>query len=61
MRQQAVFIAGMPGMDEADLLASLIVFRLLYLIVPLILSLFFVALFEISQWSNRRKTPHSSG
>jgi len=53
---EAVFIAGMPGMDEADLLASLIVFRLLYLIIPLIFSLFFVALFEISQWSDRRKT-----
>jgi len=58
---EAVFIAGMPGMDEADLLASLIVFRLLYLIIPLILSLFFVALFEILQWSNRRKKNHSSG
>jgi len=51
---EAVFIAGMPAMEEADVLAALIVFRLLYLIVPLILSLFFVALFEISQWSARR-------
>jgi len=56
---EALFIAGMPAMEEADVLAALIVFRLLYLIVPLILSLFFVALFEISQWSERRnsKTP----
>jgi len=51
---EAVFIAGMPGMEEADVLAALIVFRLLYLIIPLILSLFFVALFEVSQWFGRR-------
>jgi len=51
---EAVFIAGMPAMEEADVLAALIVFRLLYLIIPLILSLFFVVLFEISQWSARR-------
>jgi len=51
---EALFIAGMPEMEEADVLAALIVFRLLYLIVPLILSLFFVALFEVSQWLGRR-------
>jgi len=51
---EALFIAGMPAMEEADVLAALIVFRLLYLIIPLILSLFFVALFEVSQWSQRR-------
>jgi len=57
---EAVFIAGMAAMEEADVLAALIVFRLLYLIVPLILSLFFVALFEISQWSKRRHNRNSS-
>jgi len=51
---EAIFIIGLPGMEEADVLAALIVFRLLYLIVPLILSLVFVALFEFSQWSARR-------
>jgi len=55
---EAVFIAGMPGMEEADVLAALIVFRLLYLIVPLILSLFFVGLFEVSQWRERRHHRH---
>lgn len=52
---EMVFMAGMPQMDSTDVIAALIVFRMLYLIIPLIISLFFVAAFEISQWSNRRK------
>jgi len=56
---EALFIIGLPAMEEADVLAALIVFRLLYLIVPLILSLFFVALFEVSQWSERRSFKRS--
>lgn len=53
---EAVFMAGMPNMDPADVIAALIVFRLLYLIIPLIISLFFVAIFEIDQYRQRNRT-----
>ena len=46
---ETVFIAGMPNMDPADVIAALIVFRLLYLIIPLFLSLIFIGVFEFSQ------------
>jgi len=51
---EALFIAGMPQMNPADVIAALIVFRLLYLIIPLIISLFFIAGFEILHWRKRR-------
>jgi len=53
---EALFIAGMPQMNPAEVIAALIVFRLLYLIIPLIISLFFIAVFEIMHWRNRRNT-----
>jgi len=53
---EAVFIAGMPQMNPADVIAALIVFRLLYLVIPLIISLFFIAIFEIMHWRDRRRT-----
>ncbi|EJF89024.1 hypothetical protein MEG_00307 [Bartonella tamiae Th307] len=53
---EAVFMAGMPTMNPADVIAALIVFRLLYLIIPLIISLFFVAIFEIDQYRKRKNT-----
>ena len=40
------FITAMPDAPKADVLAALIVFRLLYLIIPLIFALVVVALFE---------------
>jgi uncharacterized membrane protein YbhN (UPF0104 family) len=46
---ELVFIMGLPEMDPVDVLAALFVFRLLYLIIPLILSLFVVLGFERSQ------------
>ena len=48
---ELAFITGLPDMDPADVLAALIVFRLLYLIVPFILSLFAILLFERAQYS----------
>ena len=50
---EALFMAGMPNMNPADVISALIVFRLLYLIIPLVISLFFVAAFEISQYRQR--------
>ncbi|CBI76257.1 conserved membrane protein of unknown function [Bartonella clarridgeiae 73] len=50
---EALFITGMPNTDPADVIAALIVFRMLYLIIPFIISLFFIAIFETQQYLNR--------
>jgi len=50
---ELAFITGLPEMDAADVLAALIVFRLLYLIVPFILSLFVILFFERAQYSRK--------
>ncbi|WP_412057788.1 lysylphosphatidylglycerol synthase transmembrane domain-containing protein [Bartonella sp. DGB2] len=50
---EALFMAGLPYMNRADVIVALIIFRLLYLIIPLVISLFFVALFEINQYRAR--------
>lgn len=47
---ELVFITGLPDMDPADVLAALLVFRMFYLIIPFILSLFVILLFERSQY-----------
>src|SRR5690606_18709766 len=46
---ELVFLTGLPEMDPADVLAALMVFRLFYLIIPFILSLFVILLFERSR------------
>lgn len=48
---ELVFITGLSEMDPADVLAALLVFRLLYLIVPFIMALFVVLGFERWQFS----------
>jgi len=54
---EVVFLAGLPDMDPADVVAALLVFRLLYLIIPFVLSLVVVLVFERSQlarnWATR--------
>jgi len=56
---EIVFLTGLPDMDQADVLAALIVFRLLYLLIPFALSLFVVLIFEKTQfalrWSEKDK------
>ena len=46
---ELVFLAGMPQVPKADVLAALLVFRLLYLIVPLGLGIAAVIVFERSR------------
>lgn len=46
---EVVFLAGLPDMEPVDVLAALLVFRLFYLIVPLIISLGVIVLFERAQ------------
>ncbi|ENN93831.1 lysylphosphatidylglycerol synthase transmembrane domain-containing protein [Bartonella bovis] len=50
---EALFMAGMPQIDPTNVIAALIVFRMFYLIIPLIISLFFVVIFEIHQYRKR--------
>ena len=46
---EVVFLTGLSEMDQADVLAALIIFRLFYLLIPLALSLVVVLLFERRQ------------
>jgi uncharacterized membrane protein YbhN (UPF0104 family) len=46
-----VFVKAMPGLPTADVVAALIVFRALYLIVPLIFAIGVVILFERNRLS----------
>jgi uncharacterized membrane protein YbhN (UPF0104 family) len=48
---EVVFLAGLSDMDPVGVLASLLVFRLFYLFIPLILGLGVVVFFERSQFS----------
>ncbi|WP_420962789.1 lysylphosphatidylglycerol synthase domain-containing protein [Brucella sp. IR073] len=50
---EIVFLTGLPEMNQADVLAALIVFRLFYLLIPFALSLVVVLFFEKSQFSLR--------
>lgn len=46
---ELVFITALPEMDPADVLAALLVFRLLYLIIPFLIAIVVLLLFERSQ------------
>ncbi|ANT51460.1 lysylphosphatidylglycerol synthase domain-containing protein [Mesorhizobium amorphae] len=48
---EVVFLAGLSHMDPVGVLAALLVFRLFYLIIPLLIGLCVVLFFEHSQYS----------
>lgn len=56
---ELVFLTGLPDMNPADVMAALIVFRLLYLLIPFAMSLIVVLVFEKSQfvlrWNDKQK------
>jgi uncharacterized membrane protein YbhN (UPF0104 family) len=52
-----VFLSGLNEIDPARVLAALIIFRILYLLVPLALSLVVVVLFERRQLLRRSESP----
>ncbi|TYR30669.1 UPF0104 family protein [Mesorhizobium microcysteis] len=52
---ELVFITGLSEMDPADVLAALLVFRLLYLIIPFIIALFVVLGFERTQLAHQKE------
>jgi uncharacterized membrane protein YbhN (UPF0104 family) len=54
---EAVFLAIMPGIPAAAVFAALLVWRLFYLILPLVLSLPIVLLFERSRLAELARRP----
>lgn len=52
---ELVFITGLSDMDPADVLAALLVFRLLYLIIPFVMALFVVLGFERMKLADQRE------
>jgi len=50
---ELVFITAMPEMQQEDVLAALLVFRLFYLLLPFVLALFVILGFERSQFSRK--------
>lgn len=51
---EVTFLAALPELAPADVLAALLVFRGFYLLIPFVLSLLMVLGFEWSQWQARR-------
>jgi uncharacterized membrane protein YbhN (UPF0104 family) len=60
---EIVFLSGLSEMDPAAVLAALLIFRLFYLIIPLVLALVVVLVFERSQFARQwsRPLPSNSG
>ncbi|HWK67618.1 MAG TPA: lysylphosphatidylglycerol synthase domain-containing protein [Rhizobiaceae bacterium] len=52
---EIVALAGFPDMDKVSVLTALLIFRLFYLIIPLLLALFVVVGFERRQLARRRR------
>ena len=52
---EVLFITGLPEIDPAAVLAALLVFRILYLLIPLVLSVVAVLIFERSQFLQRTR------
>lgn len=56
---EVTFLAALPELPAADVLAALIVFRGFYLLLPFALSLFVVLGFEWTQWKSRHDNTDS--
>lgn len=52
---EVTFLAALPELPTADVLAALIVFRGFYLLLPFALAIIVVLSFEVGQWSARRR------
>jgi glycosyltransferase 2 family protein len=50
---EVAFLLGLPEVPPADLIAALLVFRLLYMLLPFAISIVLVAWFEHGQWMRR--------
>ena len=47
---ELVFVLALPDLDQADVIAALLVFRLLYLIIPFVIALGIILIFEHSRF-----------
>lgn len=52
---ELVFITGLSEMNPADVLAALLVFRLFYLLVPFLISVLVIVIFERTQFSAKHR------
>ncbi|OLP62239.1 hypothetical protein BJF93_18640 [Xaviernesmea oryzae] len=52
---ELLFISALPELNPADVLAALAIFRLFYLIIPFLLALVVVVIFERQQFLARRR------
>lgn len=57
---ELVFITALPSIDKHQILAALIVFRLFYLVIPLIFALLVVVAFERSKLVDRLRAPREA-
>jgi uncharacterized membrane protein YbhN (UPF0104 family) len=57
---EIVFLSGLSEMDPVAVLAALLIFRLFYLIIPLVLALIVVLTFERSQFARHWSRPLST-
>lgn len=53
---ELVFVMGLPDMGDADVIAALLVFRLFYLIIPFMMALVVVPLFERSRFRSEESS-----
>ncbi|HEX5932742.1 MAG TPA: UPF0104 family protein, partial [Pseudorhizobium sp.] len=53
---ELVFVMGLPDMDQADVIAALLVFRLFYLLIPFAIALAVIFVFERTQFRAGRET-----
>ena len=58
---ELVFVTAMPEVPQADVLAALLVFRLLYFILPLMFGIVAVVLFERSRFARVADRRRSAG
>ncbi len=54
---EILFVTALPDIPKLEVLAALIVFRLFYLIIPLVISIFIVLLFERAQLAAKMADP----
>jgi uncharacterized membrane protein YbhN (UPF0104 family) len=53
---EVTFLSAFPELPTVDVLAALIVFRILYLLIPFALSVLVVLAFEMQQWRENRES-----
>jgi len=58
---EVTFLAALPELNTADVLAALIVFRGFYLILPFALAILVVTVFETTQWAEKRNRGSAPG